>query len=239
MCLAPICHFYAPMKYILHTKMCCRSPLACVVTVPGIEIYISTSFVHLKWNKIAKKIAYGPGPWCNGLAPHVRRIYLSPVDSHHKGQWRGVLMFSLTCAWTNGWAKTRDASDLRLHGAHYDAIVMMEKCSQKKLSSVTYKSHRACSAHDNIIKGKHFPRYWFFVRGIHRSPLNFPHKGQWRGALKFSLICAWINGWVNTREAGDMKRHRTHYDIIVIYKSHSASWWTWIGKPQHWQTFNT
>ena len=35
------------------------------------------------------------------------------------------------------------------------------------------------------------------VRGIHRSPVNFPHKGLWRGALMFSLICAWINDWVN------------------------------------------
>ena len=26
---------------------------------------------------------------------------------------------------------------------------------------------------------------------------NSPHKGQWRGALIFSLICARINGWVN------------------------------------------
>ena len=57
--------------------------------------------------------------------------------------------------------------------------------------------------HDDVIKWKHFPRYWPFVRGIHRSPVNSPHKGQWRGALMFSLICAWINGWVNNREAGD------------------------------------
>ena len=42
------------------------------------------------------------------------------------------------------------------------------------------------------------------------------HKGQWRGALMFSLICAWINGWVNNREAGDLKHHRTHYDVIVM-----------------------
>ena len=39
--------------------------------------------------------------------------------------------------------------------------------------------------HDNVIKWKHFPRYWPFVRGIHRSPVNSPHKGQWRGALMF------------------------------------------------------
>ena len=42
------------------------------------------------------------------------------------------------------------------------------------------------------------------MRGIHQSPVNSPHKGQWRGALMFSLICARINGWVNNREAGDL-----------------------------------
>ena len=57
--------------------------------------------------------------------------------------------------------------------------------------------------HDDVIKWKHFPRNWSFVRGIHRSPVNSPHKGQWRGDLMFSLICVWINGWVNNREAGD------------------------------------
>ena len=40
--------------------------------------------------------------------------------------------------------------------------------------------------------------------------------GQWRGALMFSLICVWINGWVNSREVGDLRRHRTHYDVIVM-----------------------
>ena len=50
-------------------------------------------------------------------------------------------------------------------------------------------------SHDDAIKWKHFPRYWPFLRGIHRSPVNSPHKGQWRGALKFSLICTWINAW--------------------------------------------
>ena len=64
--------------------------------------------------------------------------------------------------------------------------------------------------------GNIFPRYWPFVRGIHRSPVNSPHKGQWHGALIFSLICAWINGWVNKREAGDLRRHRAHYDVIVM-----------------------
>ena len=64
--------------------------------------------------------------------------------------------------------------------------------------------------HDDVIKWKHFPRYWPFVRGIHRSLVNSPHKCQWRGALIFSLICLWINGWVNNREAGDLRRYRAH-----------------------------
>ena len=61
-----------------------------------------------------------------------------------------------------------------------------------------------------------FPRYWPFVRGIHRSPVNSPYKGQWRGSLMFSLICARINGWVNSREAGDVRQHRAHYDVILM-----------------------
>ena len=71
--------------------------------------------------------------------------------------------------------------------------------------------------HDDVIKWKHLPRYWPFVRGIQWSPVNSSHKGQWCGALMFFfVICAWINGWVNNREAGDLRRHRAHYDVIVV-----------------------
>ena len=62
-----------------------------------------------------------------------------------------------------------------------------------------------------------FPRNWPFVRGIHRSPVNSPHKGQWRRALVFS-----INDWVNNREAGDLRRYRVHYDVIVMEESPMA-----------------
>ena len=57
--------------------------------------------------------------------------------------------------------------------------------------------------HDNVIKREHFPRFCLFVRGVHRSPVNSIHKGQWRGALMCSLICAWINIWLNNRKAGE------------------------------------
>ena len=49
--------------------------------------------------------------------------------------------------------------------------------------------------------------------GIHRSPVNSLHKGQWHRALMFSLISAWINGWANNHEAGDFRRH---YDVTVM-----------------------
>ena len=52
--------------------------------------------------------------------------------------------------------------------------------------------------------------------GIHRSPANSPQKCLYRGALMLSLICAWINGWANTRDAGDLRRHRAHHDVTVL-----------------------
>ena len=86
--------------------------------------------------------------------------------------------------------------------------------------------------HDDVTKWKHFSLYWPFVRGIHLSPVNFPHKGQWRGALMFSLICARINNWVHNRGAGDLRRHCVHYDVTVMFSlgrgcmfsSDKASW---------------
>ena len=77
-------------------------------------------------------------------------------------------------------------------------------------------SYVTMTSHDDVIKWKHFPRYWHFVRGIHRSPVNFPHKGHWREALMLSLVCEWIDDLVNNRETGDLKRHRAHYDVIVM-----------------------
>ena len=59
--------------------------------------------------------------------------------------------------------------------------------------------------------------------GISPVPVNSPHKGQWRRALMFSLISAWINDWVNNREAGDLRRHRVHYDVNVMLRSHITS----------------
>ena len=54
------------------------------------------------------------------------------------------------------------------------------------------------------------------MRGLDRSAVDSPHKGQSRGASMFCLICAWTNGWASNRDAGDLRRHRAYYDVTVM-----------------------
>ena len=98
-------------------------------------------------------------------------------------------------------------NDIVCHKMRYDMNIVIY---DKRYIMIWYMKH------DDVIKWKHFPRYWPFVCGIHWSPVNSLHKGQWRVALMFSSICAWINEWVNNREAGDLRRHRVQYDLIVM-----------------------
>ena len=172
--------------------------------------------------------------------PFVREIHRSPVNFPHKGQWRGALMFSLIYAWINDWVNNREAGDLRRQHGHYDVIVMREvsffyrlvsRCIDQNINHTKWPWRvvpfniriaagffeiSSANLHDDVNKWKHFPRYWPFVRGIHRPPVNSPYKGQWRGVLMFSLICVWINTWVNNREAGYLRRHRAHYHVMVM-----------------------
>ena len=70
--------------------------------------------------------------------------------------------------------------------------------------------------HSDVMTWRCFLHYWPFVRGIHQSPVNSPHKGQWCEALMFSLTCAWINVWVKNGLAGDLRRHHAHCDVTVM-----------------------
>ena len=82
--------------------------------------------------------------------------------------------------------------------------------------------------------------------GIQWSLVNFPRKGQWHRVFKFSLICAWINGWVNTCEAGPLRRHRPHYGVIImkfwdwlrlsfsaVHIISPSNWWILLGYERH------
>ena len=97
----------------------------------------------------------------------------------------------------------------RHHGVHTHIFLWSHMGSI--MDCVCHLTH-----HDDVIKWKHFPCYWPFVRGIHRSPVNSPHKGQRRGARMLSLICAWANSWVNYRCNGDLRRYRAHYYVTVM-----------------------
>ena len=67
--------------------------------------------------------------------------------------------------------------------------------------------------HDDVIKWKHFPRYWPFVR---ESTVGFPSQRPVTRGIDISLICAWANAWVNNRDPGDLRRHGAHYDVTVL-----------------------
>ena len=110
------------------------------------------------------------------------------------------------------------------------------------LGSAWLRISETIPGHEDVIKWKHFPRYWPFVRGIHRVTGEFPTQRPVTRSFDVSLICTWtqktvpevINVWVNNRETGDLKRHRAHYDVIVMQPSDTTgttiqgSAWRWI-----------
>ena len=48
---------------------------------------------------------------------------------------------------------------------------------------------------------------------------KFPSQRPVTRSLMFSLICTWTNGWANNRDVGDLRRHRAHYDVTVMYSA--------------------
>ena len=73
------------------------------------------------------------------------------------------------------------------------------------------------STHHDVIEWKHSLCYWPFAWGICQLPVNSTHKGQWCRALTFPLNWAWINGWVNNREAGGLGRYLILYEVTVMF----------------------
>ena len=58
--------------------------------------------------------------------------------------------------------------------------------------------------------------------GEFTSPGEIPAQRPVTRSFDVFLICARINDWVNNREAGDLRRHRGHYDVIVMFFNHLA-----------------
>ena len=109
---------------------------------------------------------------------------------------------------TNGTSKLRITRHLR-EGS--DAGVPMQRDSNmEKNSHMMTSSNRKLSALLALCEGN---------RPLWGNPPvtgDFPHKGQWSGALMFSLICSWTNVWANNRDAGDLGSHHAHYDATVM-----------------------
>ena len=169
-----------------------------------------------------------------GNSVHSRQPHLSQPWYEYEMRNRNVPADSLNVAF---WFSTlmRTPKPQRLRGLLHQVPCYLQftsicqlvsyahyfKCLAKNISAMELTQPAANhqfkpQQHDHVIKWKHFPRYWPSVRGIHRSPVNSPHKGQWHGALIISLICAWINSWVNNSEADDLRRHLAHYDVIIM-----------------------
>ena len=173
--------------------------------------------------------------WCHQMETFCALLAIcvgnSPVTGEFPSQ-RPVTRsfdFSLICVWINSWVNIREAGDLRRYHAHYDVTVMFWSSYR-----VIYATRRSLLEplswfilYQLIILGKgtdimmtssngNISALWPFVSGFHRCPVESSHKDQWRGALVFSLICAWTNGCASNRDAGDLKRHHVHYGVTVM-----------------------
>ena len=104
--------------------------------------------------------------------------------------------------------RRRGVSSERRRSSYSSFCLDLAQCNACLVSNIV--------THD-VIARKHFQHYWPFMRGIHWSPVDSPHKGQWHRALMFPLICAWTNSWGNNRDAFDLRHHCTHCDSTVMW----------------------
>ena len=114
----------------------------------------------------------------------------------------------VTTGWVDAWCRGSKLTKLEWTGCN--------GCDNTSADGFTHSL-----AHDNVIKDNYFPRHWPFVKGKPRSPVLSPHKGHCSGALTFPLICTWTNSWAKNRDVGDLRCHRTHYDVTVLINHRS------------------
>ena len=94
-----------------------------VVTSPlDILLYLTCIFICMMMSSNGNM--FRVTGFCEGIHRWLLGIHRSPMSSPHTDQWRGALMFSFICAWTNSWVNNQDAGDLRLHHSHYDITLM-------------------------------------------------------------------------------------------------------------------
>ena len=126
-------------------------------------------------------------------------IHRSPVNSPHKGQWRGAWMFSLICAWINGWVNNGEAGDLRRHHAHYD-VTLLEREWQHGPKIMMYIDHlvkrncRSNGINDNESS------CWLLFRCLHgKSDIDVIPVSSARSSRLTSLLAPSIHDRVNSK----------------------------------------
>ena len=144
------------------------------------------------------------------------------MNSPHKGQWRGALVFPLICAWINGSVNNHEAGALKRHRAHYD-VNLMTLCNvvvQQGWYNRDLAIHifMVTSSNGNIFRVTGLLCVEF--TGRRWIPLKKASHAELWCFLRFA---PWINCWVNNSEAGDLRRRRGHYDVIV--RSGTAAFW--------------
>ena len=115
---------------------------------------------------------------------------------------------------------TRNATTI----SEYVSQLQEQRCIHVPLVwfNIENDSRTLQTKHDDVSQWKHFPRYWPFVRGIHRSLLNSPQKGQWRGALMFSLIFVY--------STVDQRKHQSSTSLAFVRGIHR---WP-VNSPHKW-----
>ena len=112
-----------------------------------------------------------------------------------------------------------------IHGSSWSGLIKLgpgheQPCCRLNSPGILQSGHQGDCHYSGLSWWRHqmetFSALPALCAGNSPVPVNSPHKGQWRGALMFSLICTWINDWVNNREAGDLRRHRAHHDVTVM-----------------------
>ena len=131
------------------------------------------------------KVIIGSG---NGLVPSGNKPILDPMLTHiyrHMalpGHNELNLEWLVICIWLKENHTPSPSLTSFSTAVNLDSALLKRWARFWKLQ-LNIRHQLMQKSHDNVIKWKHFLYYWPFVREIHQSPMNSPHKGQWRGAL--------------------------------------------------------
>ena len=131
-----------------------------------------------------------------------RSLYWNGHQAFPTLVWGTCRMSKRLCTWVA-------SVDWQVYVLHVITLTPVRSHRSPRLDE--WPSNMMTSSNGNI-----FPRNWPFVRGIHRSPVNSPHKASDAELWCFFFICVWIDDWVNNREADDLRRYRGHYDVTVM-----------------------